>query len=347
MPEFIHTADWHLGAPKAHPVFSTALEVLIQKTKSLGISCIVCSGDVFDQPRPDQKVKDYLLRCLLKNPEITFIFCVGNHDYTDKAKSYYSTKYLKLLRHKLEHVHVLTPGKVVTIKDVSFVAADTWEGIYKLDRNEYPSGYLVALWHGIAPSIVLKDLSGSATPLVKAPKNVDYIALGDIHKRWRLSDNCAYPGSLYQKTYSDEAGVVRVRLGATTSVRHLHLTLPAKVMFEASFENGKDTEADIVQQVKNSICAGNIVKLRFHLPPSIFGAMNKQMIKDSLTDYCLLIELENNPMTEARNRQDSGKVAKADTLADELSIVLNSMELDVDKEKLLKKVEEIVQAVGG
>ena len=208
----MHTADWQLGAPGVPPsYFETALHELRSLAIGSKIDIILCAGDIFDQPRPDQKVKDLLLRTILEMP-VHWVFTVGNHDYTDKAKSYHSLVFLKILEKdkKLDNIDVLEPGesRVVLINSnfIDFCAVKEWEDFYVNTREK--NKFCIGCWHGIVPGLDIKNLNEKTQAERNAEKalnksKVDYIALGDIHQPILLHDRCGYPGSLIDKTYAD------------------------------------------------------------------------------------------------------------------------------------------------
>ena len=121
MPILLHTADWHLGAPQYPQIYRDgALPALLKLAVDHNADAVLCAGDVFDRPNPDQRVKDDLLKFLLQtgaDRHIKFIFFVGNHDYTTKAKDYHSLIYLRMLQKRLTNVVVLdtTQGKAKNI----------------------------------------------------------------------------------------------------------------------------------------------------------------------------------------------------------------------------------------
>ena len=106
--KFLHTADWHLGATQHHPKQAeNMLPELAKLAREKEVDFVLCVGDLFDRPKPDQTVKDSLINFLIHHEDIIFIFVIGNHDYSDKIRTYNSLKYLQILDKKLSNVFVL------------------------------------------------------------------------------------------------------------------------------------------------------------------------------------------------------------------------------------------------
>lgn len=341
MLKFIHTADWHLGAPNQHPILAEQmLPKLIGLARSEKVDFILCVGDLFDTPRPEQSVKDGLLSTLLSAPDVKFIFTVGNHDYTTKAKTYHSLVTYQLLVDKLPNVRVCPVGNnklqdlctlVVLPDSIENLQPDPIDGL----RN-------VLAWHGMLPGFDVGG--GTEDEAIKAVMGLlkayhgKYLALGDIHKHVQINNRCWYPGPPVQKTFSDTCGVVIVELAENNDIKttSMSLGLPKKITLDISFEEGKDSEQSLVEFVKEEVNPGQFLKLKFHLSVKVWSGLNKKTVQDGLKDYTLSVKLENDPIDEQRDRQGLREMAKAKTVEEEISTVLEMESYGLDKEKLKK-----------
>lgn len=333
----IHTADWHLGAPRAHPIFSTALDTLVSKAREEKCGYILAVGDIFDRPKPDQETKDRLLSFLLNNQDIEFIFTIGNHDYTTKAKTYNSLEYLRILadKEKLGNVTVLTSGEKYVSDEVSVYAFDAWEALCKATPK---NGFSIGAWHGMLPDLNIKTMKHKKVAVTDA---FDYVALGDIHKRLKISDNCYYSGTLYQKTYSDEAGIVIV--SDTQAPRSIQLGIPQKIALDVGYTPGETTEEEIVRKVADTVPTGNLIKLVFNLPITAWAALGKDYIKNELKDNYLEVILDNDPVSESVLRKGIQRVSQAKSLMEEIHILIEESDTKLDKKKLTSICQEIVR----
>ena len=311
-------------------------------------------GDIFDKPNPDQKVKDQLLRQLTKslsiNSDLHFIFIAGNHDYTTKAKEYHSLQYLHILRDLINSVvpdrctiHVVEPGEYKNFyKEFDLYVMPAWNNFdFTTIRKTRTNVPLVLAWHGLVPGLDFADITTTPKSVIKSihtllqKTGASYIALGDIHRCMRLTEKCWYPGPPIQKTYADEPGVLIVNIDhENTSVSKYQLKLPRKVTLTVSFEEGKDSEDLVIEKIKEEIPAGNLVKLQFKLPLSLWSSLDKKYMEKELKDHCFELKLENDPIPEYRTRKAVEKVSKAKNLLEELSIILEEGDFGLDIEKL-------------
>jgi len=350
MVSFIHTADWQLGAPNLLPACQFPLTKLIEAATKYGIATIVCAGDIFHRAHPDQQTKDYLLRCIVDNADIMFIFMAGNHDYINKAHEYSSLRYLSILSSSniLHNVRVIEPGRYFANADAIFWALDEWSDLEEAEAPKKNGLPIIALWHGIVPGINIKNYTLNearqkelADKIVAA--GVHYIALGDIHKQWKIHDRCYYPGCLIQTSYVDELGALFVDVAKDRiAVNALDLELPRKINFAVEFTDGDNSEEDVISFIQKKAPIGNLVKIKFNIPVDIYAGINKQQIRERLKEHCLAVEFDNDPIIVSRTRTNTDRIAKANGLSQELDIILESIDSPLDKKEIKKLVLEII-----
>ena len=348
----LHTADWHLGAPSAHPIYSdTALPALLVCARENDVSHILVAGDVFDRPHPNQQTKDYLLKQLLAAEDMQFVFSIGNHDYTTKAKDYHSLEYLKILANKLSNVAVVGPNTAYVDAELVVFALDQWEDIEniggtlrRLKNHDLDNLYKIAVWHGIVPGLLINRLTTKNKAIAKqirtALDHVNYIALGDIHKRHSLADHCKYSGALYQKTYTDEAGVVLVT--DDDIPKYLDLGLPRRVTAEVEYSGDYDVD-DLVESLRDHGNKDDLLKIKFRLPASTWSALDKSLLREGLSDKYQEVRLDNDLIPEPDRRKNIEKIEHADTLLDEIEAVIDAEDFGLDKNNLLEFCAEIVE----
>ena len=169
--KFIHCADLHLGSPltsKLSPRKSeiinagifASIQQVINTCRNNQINVVVVAGDLFDlQPSPN--VVNRFKMILQANQDIKFLFVYGNHDQNAQTD---------LFNRLGENFIVLKPNQSSKEQDVTFTAYSPT--LAPLPQN----GYNVVIAHGDINGenkINLTNLKG---------KNVDYLALGHIHK---------------------------------------------------------------------------------------------------------------------------------------------------------------------
>jgi len=332
MVRFLHTADWHLGSPNTPEIYKTKpLELLIDAYHTNKCNFMLCVGDVFDTPKPDQRVKDFLLQTIIDNPTVHFVFSVGNHDYTDKGQSYHSLRYLSSLQNVLENVAVIEDGERYAVCGIILQSLSS--------LSSYCDGTIL-VWHGTVPGIAYNSTDTSeARKVIDAimeKSGARYFALGDIHKRMLITNTCHYPGALYPKTYSCEHGFIVVDIGKeTVSIDKKKLALPERVTAEVNLELGKDTEKTVVDMVKETVKERCFLKLKFKTTLNSWAAFNKQYIVDSLKDMFYEVRLENDPIFDDSNLRI--KIEPDHKIEDELKAVIDTINnKDIKKDQLLK-----------
>lgn len=335
---FLHSADGHLGS-RPPELESKMLDLMVNMAREKECDFILCVGDVFDKPSPGQQTKDMLIEKILKNPEVEFIFTVGNHDLQTKDHSqdgYHSLITLKLLQN-IANVLVIQPG---------FVAGFQWGDILSLpnpiESFESPPrrpGLRVVCFHGVVQGANPHLQSEYTASQLVAKYDADYLALGDQHIHRAMAPNAWYPGCPVQKTYGCEEGLVLVELsGAGCKTESLHLPLPKKITVDVSkFEIGKDSEQSIIKDVLEKFPKPDNIKLKFHLPQTVWSKVDHQRIGKELGEFYPEVRLENDPgWGDTRMRESTSIVTACKSIKEEISKVIELESLNLDKERLLQ-----------
>jgi len=335
---FLHTADMHLGAhlecfydDRQYSI----LKALVELADSRNVHDIIIAGDIFDKPHPDQKIKDYLLRYVLDTPHINWYFVLGNHDYTDKDKSYHSLVFLELVENIVDNVHVCEPGNNYSFDHFNLIVLDEDCNPVEVPDNSAPN---VVAMHGILKGIFglekSKAASEFASKLLKT-YNAKYIALGDIHKSMKILDNCRYPGALIQKTYACEEGILEVDIVEST-VKELSLDLPKKLALSVKlnsedFSSDKSVEKLIADSVSGITDKYSLLKLKFELPVHLWASIDKKRLREYLGDF-IELKLHNTPVVEI---QENSQV-ESTTVKDDINEVVEALNTDLNKKRLKK-----------
>jgi DNA repair exonuclease SbcCD nuclease subunit len=324
--KFIHSADFHLGAPNQPSVYrEMAIPKLVEEARSRGISYVLVAGDIFDKPSPDQKIKDYFMAQLIGYSNITFILTVGNHDYSDKTRTYHSLNLYDLVGSRVENIRVLSTG-VTQIDDVNFIVLP--DSIKDYASVSKPKGNNVLVWHGILPGgdVQTTDFSGSKDFVDEIMKHfgATYFALGDIHQPVEITDKCYYSGSLFQKTYTCKSGL-RIVDSKTGESEGLSLDLPKRMVLSVKYDVDKDTEEKLTKGVLARVDPGNLIKLKFRLPFSKWSLIDKNKIEEGLKGQYLEVKIVNDPVPEKTSkRKNIDAFFKAKSLNEEIQTILDT-----------------------
>lgn len=209
--KIIHTADIHLGA-KMDSVFpkevsdkrKEELRNTFRKTaeyaRSNGVGVIMLSGDIFDSDSPFKKDKEFFYSVVKNYPEIDFLYLKGNHDIAAD----YSGEVIPNLKTFSNEWTSYTYGNVV-ISGIE-ITAENSISLYSALSLEKDNINIVML-HG-----QVGDTYGKDKINIKKlrDKNIDYLALGHIHKtrlNVKVDDRAvySYSGCLEGRGF-DEAG---------------------------------------------------------------------------------------------------------------------------------------------
>lgn len=208
MIKFIHTADLHLGFKFLNPSFKgevarerrrelwSTFERIVEYAKEEKVDFLLIAGDLFEAAYftigDIKRVRD-----TFKNAEsINIIISAGNHDYKGRNSLY----------NRIEWTENVTIFNTAGIAKKEFKDLNTNIYGYSWDTLEIKDNHLfsqfkeeihmdknnILLLHGDVYSDT-KYLPLSLEELKKL--NMDYIALGHIHKPEKITDNIAYCGS--------------------------------------------------------------------------------------------------------------------------------------------------------
>ena len=208
--KIIHTADLHLGSrltskfPKdiadmRKRELRGTFQRLAEYAKTNGVRVVLLAGDVFDSDNPSKKDRDFFLSVVKNFPDIDFLYLKGNHDREESG-----TDYPENLKGFGKEWTYYSYG-LVTIAGIELCTenARSCASALVLDKNRLN----IVTMHGQTgedggpDSISLKKLRD---------RNIDYLALGHIHKPGdgQIGDGrgtWAYPGCLEGRGF-DEPG---------------------------------------------------------------------------------------------------------------------------------------------
>jgi exonuclease SbcD len=252
--KILHTSDWHIG--RTFHTHSTldhlriVLDGLVEIVRERGVDVVAVAGDVFDSATPSADSYALLSGTLqrLHATGARVVMTSGNHDSATRLG--FQSEWAGLAG-----IHVVTGydqyRTPITIDDehgpVHFYGIPFLEPA--LVRHHYPDellktheqvlglamrhvradladrgGRSVVLSHcfaaGVAASDVERDISAGGLDLVPAAvfDGPDYVALGHIHGRARLSDRVRYSGAPLHYSFAEadkSRGAWLVELDAT------------------------------------------------------------------------------------------------------------------------------------
>jgi DNA repair exonuclease SbcCD nuclease subunit len=203
--KIIHFADLHIGSKfermpddiktELNTKLRNAFAKIIDYAKENNITTILMAGDIFDKNSVLMKDKKFFYDLIKANSEIDFYYIKGNHDSLSK----YNDEIDNL--HTFDGIKSYLKGNV---RIIGYELTDNNSSLYNVSPFTTDK-YNIMMLHGDIKNqkdnnyIDLKKLQN---------KNVNYFALGHIHKRedGKVGDSkYAYPGCVLGRGF-DEVG---------------------------------------------------------------------------------------------------------------------------------------------
>jgi DNA repair exonuclease SbcCD nuclease subunit len=198
--KLLHTADWHLG--RRFPSFAAEAQLELMRARMsvidaiLGsaahneVDAILCAGDLFDDPQPDEEwwrpLADKLARHT--NPARPVVLLPGNHDFLGPGSVYHPDH---PFRHALPgHVHVvdrdgfelrLSPDAVLHARPCRSRAEGLDLAMALPARREGDASIRIGMVHGSTFDMEGHETNFPIDPKAATARGFDYLAIGDTH----------------------------------------------------------------------------------------------------------------------------------------------------------------------
>ncbi len=268
----LHTSDWHIGRTfHGHSTLDAlrgVLDALTDRVRELGVDVVIVAGDVFDSATPAAACYTLLSDSLraIADTGATVVVTSGNHD--SAARLGFQAGLLR------DGIHVLTDpdavGTPLTLTDdhgpvhiygIPYLEPallrhrdDGWAGVrtqaevlgHAMDRIRGDlaarGGRSVAIAHsfaaGVEPTPQLeRDIQQGGLDIVPVSTfdGVDYMALGHIHGRQRVSDHVRYAGAPLHYSFGEGdkprgAWIVDLDAAGLSAVEWVDLPIPRRLV---------------------------------------------------------------------------------------------------------------------
>ncbi len=213
----LHTADWHLG--RRFPAFGPEHELRLTRARlevvgrildlaeSRNVDAVLCAGDLFDSPNPEQEWWDGVLKELTRrNWQRPVVLLPGNHDPLTPNSLYHPSH--RFRSNLPDYVHVVdAKGWQLRLgEDAEVVASPCLSHAGQTDlaaslpqRADDDNRIRIGLVHGQT-----FDIEGHQTnfPIARGTadeRGLDYLAIGDTHAFRDVEPDAAaptvYPGA--------------------------------------------------------------------------------------------------------------------------------------------------------
>ncbi len=283
----IHTADLHLDSALGTNLNNLKqkerkrelllnFERLIDYSKIHHVDAIIISGDLFDKTRIAVKVIDYVFNLINDNPNIDFILITGNHDESSFIDSIeFIPTNLKVFDNDFSTVRY---GNIA-ITGINYQEKYNYSNL-KLNKDDIN---IVAMHGDINTNIDLNKLKN---------KNIDYLALGHIHKysKGELDDRgiYAYPGTLEGRGFDEAGDKGFILLDVTDEITMKFVSFARRKLHDVSInitniDNYQDIRRNIDLKL-NDISPDDMVKLRLTGYYDLGLIKQNEMLEESLNE---------------------------------------------------------------
>ena len=262
----IHCSDLHLDSKMKSNLSSQKAkerrnEILITYQKMVDyakendVKVILIAGDMFDKKDITVKAKNIVLDSIKLNPEIDFIYLKGNHD----EAGFIENEEEKPSNLKLFNSNMWTCYSYgnITISGIEFEKKNNYE-IYNsliLEKNKLN----IVVMHGQDVYTNIKDRTEIIDLKQLKNKNIDYLALGHIHKyKQEKLDNrgiYCYSGCLEGRGFDEcgEKGFVLLDI-EENKIKTTFVPCSKRIFYEVKVDiTGAETNAEIEEKIRKEI----------------------------------------------------------------------------------------------
>lgn len=223
MFQFIHTADWQIGAPFGHfesHLSSRLTDARLGMIHSIAKAAeqhqsqhVIVAGDVWDNVCPSQNTIVQPIDIMRGYSSITWWLMPGNHDpYKEHMDMLWSKVQAYLDRKKCSHIRLLLTAEPIEAESGVWLLPAPWKSKSAgkdedlttwMNKVQVPAS---AIKIGIAHGSIYKfdkDTSAIIDPNRAISANLDYLALGDWHGCKCISPKTWYSGTPETDRFKD------------------------------------------------------------------------------------------------------------------------------------------------
>lgn len=265
--KIIHCADIHLDSPmesklskekskqrKAELVEN--FKQMVDYAKQTSVNIIIIAGDLFDDTKKNvtKKTKKFLIDLINDSKDIDFIYLKGNHDINNFLEDEEIPSNLKLFDDEWKSYRYDN----VVITGVELDKSNT--NIFKTLDLKYEDYNIVTLHGQIDKAVNPKDKAETIYLNELKNKNIDYLALGHIHKReeGKLDSRgiYAYSGCLEGRSFDEcgEKGFILLEIEEGKCINREFIKNSKRTIREMEINISKiDTELKLEEKIKESL----------------------------------------------------------------------------------------------
>jgi DNA repair protein SbcD/Mre11 len=247
--KIIHCADLHLDSPLTTNLTQEKIKErkneilnsfkrLVNFASENDVKVILIAGDLFDDNNVNRMTKEFVVNLIEKNKGIDFLYLSGNHDSNNFFNDLILPNNLKIFGNSWSSFK---------FGDVNIVGQNINNDVMYSTLNLDNKDKNIVVLHGdINSEINIKKLKD---------KNIDYLALGHIHKyeegKIDYRGNYVYSGCLEGRGFDecDEKGFVLIDTDKTLSYKFIPFSLRQLHYYQIDLTDKKDWYKEVLVEV--------------------------------------------------------------------------------------------------
>ena len=208
-----HVSDLHIRNFKYRAEYKAAFEDLYQQLRFAGVDLIINTGDTAHSKLAvsPELFDDVAIHCIKMCEIAPYWIILGNHDLNlkNKGRSDAISPIVRALQGRTQHELRMPEAHAERMLKGKFGEFAFWNHDIRGHEDFVvdPNDINVGLYHGSISGCVtdIGFVMEEAESEISRFDNMDYVLLGDIHKRQSFrGKRMVYPGSLIQQNYGEE-----------------------------------------------------------------------------------------------------------------------------------------------
>lgn len=300
--KLIHVADLHIGSKfsritdetkkkELDAALNNSFKRVVDYANDNDIQTILLSGDVFDKDSVLKGDKEYFYNIIKSNPNIDFYYIKGNHDIKSKYVEGVDNLHTFDDNEKIQGYLIKENNVLISGYELNDGNNSTLYDMPPFTKDNYN----IFLLHGDISKKSGKD-SINIDKLIE--KNIDYLALGHIHKGYfgkaGINMNYVYPGCLMGRGF-DETGKKGFYVINTDTRTFDFVVLPNRIFqVEAVNVSNVDNNYDLIKQINSLIKGNQDMLLQIVLEGTLNFELNIDLIKEDTLRHFYFVDIKNS-----------------------------------------------------
>lgn len=302
--KIIHCADIHLDSPMESKLTKEKskkrkielienFKEMVEYAKKENVKIIIIAGDLFDDTKKTmlKTTKKYIINIIKENSEIDFIYLRGNHDINNFLEGEEKPQNIKTFEEE---------WKQYRYEDIVISGAElnkNAENIYDKLILKYEDYNIVTLHGQIDKSANPRDKAETIYLSKLRNRNIDYLALGHIHKReeGKLDNRgeYSYSGCLEGRSFDEcgEKGFIVLEIEKNKLIKKEFIKHSKRTIYNIEIDITQiETQNQFEEEILKKICN---IEQKDLVRVTLTGTYEVKKIGEEVEDYLDIEKIEN------------------------------------------------------